>query len=77
MPNAAQLGRLEECSERWGIAFFDKPYLKFAVEKDKGIAALYAAHTIISSKDQLPYDHIEVFDLIAYRLVVLVFAPSR
>lgn len=71
--NAQQLEQITEYSEKSGRAFFEKPYLKFAIEKDKGIAVLYAALSIISEKEYLPYNHIEVFDFMVDSLIDKVF----
>lgn len=71
--NEQQRKQISEYSEKSGKAFFEKPYLKFAVEKDKGIATLYATLSIISAKEQLPYNHIEVFDFMVDSLIDKIF----
>lgn len=71
--NERQLKQIHEYSEKCGRSFFEKPCLKFAVDKDKGIAALYAALSIISSKERLPYNHLEVFDFMVDSLTDKIF----
>ncbi len=71
--NEQQLNQISEYSEKSARLFFEKPYLKFAVEKDKGIAAISAALFIISAKEQLPYNHIEVFDFMVDSLIDKIF----
>ncbi len=71
--SAQQLEQITEYSEISGRAFFEKPHLKFAVDKEKGIATIYAALSIISVKEQLPYNHIEVFDFMVDSLIDKIF----
>lgn len=71
--NAQQLGQITEYSEKSSMLFFEKPYLKFAVDKDKGIAALYVALSSISVKEELLYNHIEVFDFLVDSLIDKIF----
>ncbi|MEG2298150.1 MAG: TetR/AcrR family transcriptional regulator [Anaerovoracaceae bacterium] len=71
--NPQQLNQIEEYSEKSSMLFFEKPYLKFAVEKDKGIAALYVALSSISVKEELLYNHLEVFDFMVDSLIDKIF----
>lgn len=71
--NEQQLGQITEYSEKSSMLFFEKPYLKFAVDKDKGIAALYVALSSISVKEELLYNHVEVFDFLVDSLIDKIF----
>ncbi len=71
--NEQQLHQISEYSEKSGKAFFEKPYLRFAVEKDKGIATLFAALSIITVKENLPHNHLEVFDFMVGCLIDKIF----
>ena len=43
-------------------AFFNQPYLKFAVDADLAMSIIYSLIMNIKNKDILPYDHMETFD---------------
>lgn len=68
-----QLKQISEYSEKSSMLFFEKPYLKFAVDKDKGISALYVALSSISVKEELLYNHMEVFDFMVDSLIDKIF----
>lgn len=71
--NEQQLKQISEYSEKSGKIFFEKPYLKFAVDKDKGIATLYATLSIISVKENLSHNHLDVFDFMVDSLIDKIF----
>ncbi len=68
-----QLTAIAEYSQKSGQIFFNKPYLKFAINKDKVISVITALLSMISVKDSMCYNHFEVFDFMVDNLVDKIF----
>lgn len=68
-----QLDAITAYSRKSGESFLDKPYIRFAMEREKGISAISALLSTISVKDDLCYDPAAVFDFMADTLVDKVF----
>lgn len=64
-----QLNEIAQYSQNAGQVFLDKPYLKFAIEKDKAISAIAALLSVVSYKEKMCYNHFEVFDFMADSLI--------
>lgn len=68
-----QLDTIEKNSRRSGEMLLNKPYLQFLIDKDKAASVLTVLLSIVSLKERLPYDHLEVFDFMIDNLVDKIF----
>lgn len=68
-----QLDTIEKNSRRSGEMLLNKPYLQFLIDKDKAISVLTVLLSIVSIKERLPYDNVEVFDFMVDGLVDKIF----
>lgn len=64
-----QLHAIEQNSRRSGEMLLSRPYLHFLIDKDKAASILMSLLSIVSVKDRLSYDHVEVFDFMIDQLI--------
>lgn len=64
-----QTQRLKESERMSQQIFYDAPWLKFRIEKDKAMAVIYALIMNLKNKEILPYDHTETFDFMVDHLI--------
>lgn len=64
-----QAGRLRESERMSREIFYDRPWLKFRIDRDKAMAVIYALLMNLKNKEILPYDHMETFDFMIDHLI--------
>ncbi len=64
-----QAGRLRESERMSREIFYDRPWLKFRIDRDKALAVIYALLMNLKNKEILPYDHMETFDFMIDHLI--------
>ncbi|WDV48027.1 TetR/AcrR family transcriptional regulator [Clostridiaceae bacterium M8S5] len=69
-----QEAAIAKYSQKAGQIFLaDKPYLKFAINKEKAISVITGLLALVSSKDAMCYDQFEVFDFMVENLIDKIF----
>ncbi len=68
-----QLNKIAQNSIEGGVILLNKPYLKLLIERDKAVSVISAMLLAISLKDELPCNHIEVFDFMIDNLIEKIF----
>ena len=64
-----QAGRLRESERMSREIFYDRPWLKFRIDRDKAMAVIYALLMNLKNKEILPYDHMETFDFMIDHMI--------
>lgn len=64
-----QLTAIAEYSQKAGQVFLNKPYIKFKINQKKAISVITALLAMVSSKEKMCYDHLEVFDFMVDNLI--------
>jgi len=64
-----QAGRLRKSERMSREIFYDRPWLKFRIDRDKAMAVIYALLMNLKNKEILPYDHMETFDFMIDHLI--------